>query len=325
MSLMAKGHSDVPRAWAAALEQVLAAVDPTGRVTEFVLTGQPADGLKALKGDHMWARRTFLRNTSAGDKPLVTLYGGFGDVDPAVLRRWGRVLDESWGTSGMGLTLGDLAGCHWPELLVQQAAACFPSGQLPVTFADLERIAAEDDTTAADLVRMAFTLVPYHRYAGQGAREQLPRLPGFADAVAAHRDIPAATLMSGSVDERVSATSLLTELGEEVLVALAEPLAQAATSTSAQVRAAIRPLIDRIGDAAVHPLRVLAAGGEPGRRACALELLAARPDQRAWAAKTADADRAASVRALSARWAAAGPPPAEAEEEALPELPLLPS
>jgi hypothetical protein len=108
MPLMAKGHNDVPRAWAAALELVLEPVDPTRQVTDFVLTGQPADGLKALKGDHMWARRTFLRNTSAGEKPLVTLYVGFGDVGPAVLRRWGQVLDESWGTSRWGLTLGDV-------------------------------------------------------------------------------------------------------------------------------------------------------------------------------------------------------------------------
>jgi hypothetical protein len=326
MPLMAKGHSDVPRAWAAALEQVLETVDPSQQVADFVLTGQHAEALGALKSSgHPWAWRDGRISNPAMSNPLTTLYAGFGEVDGAVLRRWGRVLDASWGNAGWGLTLGDVAGCHWPELMLQQAGAYVPSGQLPFTFADLERIAAEDDTPSADLVRMAFTLAPYHRYQGHGVRRYLPRLPGFADAVTAHRDIPASTLVSGSVDERIAAASLLAELGDTVLVALAEPLAEAATSASAQARAATRPLIDRIDDAAIDPLRVLATSGEPERRAYALEFLAARPDQRAWALKTADADRAASVRALSARWEAAGTPPSKADEEVLPESPPLPS
>lgn len=92
------------------------------------------------------------------------------------------------------------------------------------------------------------------------------------------------------------------------------------------MRAAIRPLITRIDGPAIDPLRRLAADGEPARRACPLEVLAARPDQRAWALKTAAADQAASVRALSARWEA-GNAPAEAGEEIeiLPESPPLPS
>jgi hypothetical protein len=114
-------------------------------------------------------------------------------------------------------------------------------------------------------------------------------------------------------------------LGDMVLGALAEPLVAAATSTSAQVRDATRPLIARIdGESTVAPLRGLAADGTPERRAHALELLAARPDQREWALKTAAADRAASVRALSARWETAEPP-AETGEELLPALLPLPS
>jgi hypothetical protein len=69
----------------------------------------------------------------------------------------------------------------------------------------------------------------------------------------------------------------------------------------------------------------LAADGTPERRAHALEFLAARPDQRAWARQTAAADRAASVQALLARWDAADAPAEIAEEEPLPELSPLPS
>ena len=41
MPWFGKGRSDVPSAWAAALGQLLEAMDPTHKVAEFVLTGQP--------------------------------------------------------------------------------------------------------------------------------------------------------------------------------------------------------------------------------------------------------------------------------------------
>jgi Domain of unknown function (DUF4132) len=322
MPWLGKGRGDVPRAWAAALEQVLQAVDATRQVAKFVLTGQHAEALKTVKSRHPWVQGNGRWNSDAAKRAMATLYAGFGDVDAAVLRRWGRVLDATW-TAGWGLTLGDVAGCHWPELMLKQAAACVPSAPLPFTFADLERIAAEDGTPPADLVRMVFTLAPYSRYQGPTVRGYLSRLPGFADAVAAHRDVAASTLVSGSVEERVAAASLLGMLGDTVLGALAEPLGEAATSTSAQVRDAVRPLIARIDGAAVGPLRRLATDGKPDRRVYALELLAARPDQRAWAIQTAGADRAATVRALSARWAAADMPAATIEEPPPEPPPLL--
>jgi hypothetical protein len=325
MPWFGKARSDVPRSWAAALEQVLQAVDPTRQVAEFVLTGQHIEALKTLKGGHPWVQHAGGRNGDAARNAMAKLYAEFGDVDAAVLRRWGRVLDAALGTTQVwGLTLGDVAGCHWPELMLRQAAAGAASTPLPFTFSDLERIAAEDGTPPAALVRMAFTLAPHSRYQRHTAREYLPRLPGFADAVATHRDTAASALVSGSVDERVAAATLLDALGETVLGPLAGPLAEAATSTSAKVRDAARPVIARIDGPAVQPLRRLATDGRPERRAHALELLAARPDQRAWAIQTADADGAASVRALSARWEAAdtsAPPVAES----LPELPPLPS
>jgi hypothetical protein len=317
-------RTEVPRTWAAALEQVLEGADPTRQVATFVLTGRHVEALKTLKSGHLWLSQGGPRNSDAAKKAVATLYAGFGDVDATVLRRWGRVLDAAWGTQGWGLELGDVAGCHWPELMLRQGAAGASSGPLAFTFADLERIAAEDGTPSADLVRMAFTLAPYSRYLRRTARECLPRLPGFADAVAAHRDVAASKLVSGSVDERVAAATLLGLLGETVLGPLAEPLVEAATSTSAKVRDAARPVIAGVGGAVVKPLRRLATDGKPERRAYALELLAGHPDQRAWAIQTAAADGAASVRALSARWEAADTPAATGEES-LPELPPLPS
>src|SRR5262249_4233500 len=176
-------------------EQVLESVDPRGQVAEFVLTGQRGEALKPLKSAYPWVQQIGRWNNDAAKKAIATLYAGFGDVDAAGLRRGGRGVDAPWGTHGWGATLGDVAGCHWPELMLQQAAAGSSSAPLPFTFADLERIAAEDGTPPAALVRMAFTLAPHSRYQSRTARGYLPLLPGFADAVAAHRDVAASTLV----------------------------------------------------------------------------------------------------------------------------------
>jgi len=91
MGLVGKGCGDVPRAWAAALEQVLETKDPTGQVADFVLTGQHAEALKT----GLRVPQVGRRNMDAVNKATATLYAGFGAVGAAVLRRWGRVLDAS--------------------------------------------------------------------------------------------------------------------------------------------------------------------------------------------------------------------------------------
>src|SRR5262249_14886082 len=118
-----KSRTDVPRAWAAALEQVLEAVGARRQVSEFVLTGQHVEALMTLKSGRPLVQQIGRWNSDAAKKAMATLYSGFGDVDAAVLRRWGKVLDAARGNFGWGLTLGDVAGCHWPELMLLQAAA----------------------------------------------------------------------------------------------------------------------------------------------------------------------------------------------------------
>src|SRR5215469_12229324 len=72
MSWFGKGRSDVPRTWVAALEQVLQAVDPTGQLADFVLTGRHAGALKTLKGGRpyrgqsMWPCDSRMRAPSSG-------------------------------------------------------------------------------------------------------------------------------------------------------------------------------------------------------------------------------------------------------------------
>lgn len=54
MPLFGKVRSDVPSVWAAALKQLLEAMDPTRKVAEFVLTGQPAEALKNAANGRQW-------------------------------------------------------------------------------------------------------------------------------------------------------------------------------------------------------------------------------------------------------------------------------
>jgi hypothetical protein len=322
MPVSGTGRGDVPSAWAAALEQVIDALDLSQQVAEWVLTGQHIEAMKTVgSGDPVDVYNRW--NGAAHNKVLVSLYAGFGEVDAVVLRRWGWVLDAALGIRAYAMHLGGVAGRHWPELMLNQAAAGTPSGPLPFSFADLERIAAVDGTPPASLIRMAFTYGRRYNFHIRSFHGYLARLPGFADAAAAHRDIPASALGSDSVEGRVAAATLLGMLGEPALSALCEPLVDAATCTKALVREAARPAIDQLADAAVGPLRALATEGTLERRGHALELLAARQDQRSWAIQTAAADRAASVRALSAGWAAADALAAAAEP--LTELPPLPS
>ena len=110
MSWFGKGRSDVPRTWVAALEQVLQAVDPTGQLADFVLTGRHAGALKTLKGGQWWVQHAGTRNGGAAKKAMATLYAGFGDVDAAVLRRWGRVLDAALGAQVWGWNSATTSG-----------------------------------------------------------------------------------------------------------------------------------------------------------------------------------------------------------------------
>ncbi|HET7431604.1 MAG TPA: DUF4132 domain-containing protein [Nocardioides sp.] len=323
MPLFGKGRGDVPRAWVSALETVVAPLGQRRAFVDYVVSGGSVPALGMHQGQGRgWVKRGFDSGGAAGQAALTALYAGFGDIPAPVLRRWGRVLDAAWGSSAWGVSLGQVGGGHWPELMLSQALSTSRAGgPTALTFADLERIAAEDGADAAALLRAFFEVPPYARYERNSVRDNLGRLPGLGDALVGHVSLVASVLTSSSVDDRLAAVAVLRTLDDQRLATFAEPLADAATTTSTQVRDAVRPVLARLGDAAVVPLRALATDAKPEQRAQALELLlTTRPDQRAWALEQAGADRAASVRAVAARWEAAEHAEA-APPEALPPLP----
>lgn len=317
------------RSWAQSLEKVVSSLPNVSGVTDYVLTGRGPGVLAALPKAVGATHSSWfpMRNGYQGAADLAalrSLYAGFADVDAVVLRRWGHVLDAAQGIhAGWGTTAAPLAGKHWHDLMIaQMVAATRGSGPLPAAFADLARIAALDGETPADLVSALLTRSTRwghsHRYDG----EQLGRLPGLGDALVEHRSLVAAALRDGTVDARVAALAVVdAALTDTQLEAVVEPLVDAATATSAQVRERAQPVLVRVGGAAAA-LRGTAVQGTPQTRARALELLAERPSEVAWARETALADRAPSVQALVARWDAAAA--AAVDEPADDELRLDP-
>ncbi len=324
MSLFGKGRGDgAPRAWAKALEALLAEIPERRSLVDFVLTGRHSETLPSVARTP-WLSQAHDRGDLVDRAALTALYGGFADVDADVLRRWGRVLDEAFGPHSWGLTLGTVAGGHWLELMVNQAASVSGGGALPITFADAERIAAVDGAGPDDVLRAVFELPPYTRYAGRATRHDLGRMPGFPEALLARQALVGAALTSGTVEERIAALTVVQVLDDAQLATFADSLAEAATAGSQQVRDAAAPLVGRLAGASVAPLRTLATEAKPDQRARALELLVAVPDQHDWAVATATNDRAASVRAVAARSDAAQPCEA-VDDLPLPEPRPLPS
>lgn len=309
------------REWVGALRKVVAHLDGDEAVVDYVLTGQDPAALRRVPVQSWYSMGS--RESHPQAAALRTLYAGARDVDAAVLRRWGQVLDRVHGAAQWGLVLGPVAGCRWHELMLVQAdASTRASSPLPLTFDDLVRIAAVDGATPADLLTAVLTVQGPQGHVHGRSRAALVRTPGFGDALTAHRELVSAALTVRDVDGRLAALDLVgLTLSDEALVDLVEPLAVGATASSAQVRGAAQAVLDRTGTAAVPPLRAIARGGRPDARARALDLLAELPDEYDWAVATAEADRAESVRSMPARWEADRAAAAAGVPDVLPDAP----
>ncbi|PJI93512.1 DUF4132 domain-containing protein [Luteimicrobium subarcticum] len=303
--------------------------DALGRVLEphggddavrYVLTGEGADVLARLP------RTSFHRFPHLAGSDAEQVCAGLAG-DPGVLRRFGRVLDAVAGHGRWGFVLGELGGERWPELVLWFATeAAGTTRPLPLGFDDLVAAAAADGRTRADLLACMFDVGDYATYrSGRDWYVRLAPLPGLVDALREHEPLVQAAVTSGSVVRRECVLALLGSAVDDAgLVPFAPATVAAATGSSGQVRDAARPLLVRLGDAAVEPLREVATGGNPEQRRNALTLLGARPDQREWAVSTAAADRAASVRTVAAQLAAAAAADdADGQEEPLPDLPAV--
>lgn len=329
----------VPREWRTALEQLLAPLDdqgsgpgrsPAGKhlarsARDYVLTGEPVSVLQAVQGTanhqlvfHLWASHRF------DDRAAVarTLCARMGAVPPEVGVRLGRVIEAS---SAHGHGLGQPAHLRWAEAMLVSFLHAITSGdrsreaRIPLGIGLLEAMLASTGRSGAELVAAAFRSTGAPSYYGHGQfRRALRSLEGYAEAVAHHADAIRPAFAQPKVDDRLVVLEMLAGLPTSAVQPFAAELAEYATGTSSQVRAASYGPLQACGPAAVAPLQEIARQGRPAARLEALVLLRAMTDPalQEWALETAGEDRAASVRALVEQWTAPGDE-AEAEQPVL--------
>lgn len=303
-----------------ALDGVLSPLAPAlaGRVRDYVLDGGAAGWLAELAPGGPGQGGVLVPGYTYGNHPRTEahqqLTAAMADVSPVVLLRWARVLESSFGPAAWAFELADLDGRHTAESLLVAVANTHlaqlqrGSGTVPLPHATLEDVLAEDGSPRSAILVRAFRQNPQRYMSGLGRlRPLLRRMPGYEDAVRRHAAELRPHIGSGDVRDRLVAAQMLQGLPPEVLALFAEGLAELATASSAQVREAAAPLVATCGAAISEPLRVLSTGGKPDQRVQALRLLwslANDDDARAWARRIAAEDRAASVQALAAEWAA---------------------
>lgn len=248
-------------------------------------------------------------------KPHGALYAKAPGATPEMLVRWGKVLaaatqphQPNWGIAVDG-------DRHWVEALLQHASGTAMNSWSSdtdtirgLTADALEAALVADGAPADELVRAALATPVDTNYWAPGRLRAVGGLAGFADALRRHATTVARLLPNPTVAQRVHMLGMLANADASTLAGLAPVLADLATSSSKQVRAAVEPLVPTLGESLVLPLQRLAIEGKPEVRQHALRQLASlaqslgKPAIDTFARQTAAADKAASVQALITEW-----------------------
>ncbi len=308
---------EVPQGWRDALVASLGGVyerDPAlgDRVLAQVLTGSDPAVPPDLR-TYVASRFTDHFFRYAGEPGVLgarELLRTLGTVPPAVALRFARLVEGSTWPHHLGLR--SVAGGRWCEALVLLAAAAFghtrhASAPVDLDLGVLEALVAYAGGDPRDVTAIAFEEADArYSYLNHGYDHTLPAMPGYDDAVRRHVGHLRETVLAAGVDGRLQAVPLLAALSDETLALFAAQVVDYATSSSSKVRAAAAPLLPRIVEASLAPLRAVAGTGKPEARTLALRALhgTGLADQQTWAVERAGEDRAASVNALLDEWAA---------------------
>lgn len=313
---------NVPREWAENLEALLAPIDakPAGGGTpivadmlRYVLVGEPANVVATVVsrkdvGEHL----QIIGWRQPGDRPeQKVLYAQFDEIPPAVGVRWARLLEAATGNQHYAFALKP-GGALWPEALLYHAAGRSVGSYSNVAprapflaAATMERLLEADGLPASAVLVAAFSA-----HAQAYRAELVGHMPGHDEAIHRHLDTLRPLIVAGGVTERVHALGMLKKAGSATLVALARELADLATCSSKQVRAAAEPLVRRVPDAIAPSIENLARAAKPDQRVAAMRLLwslgetPALATLRERARELAAADKAPSARELIAEWTA---------------------
>ncbi len=315
----------VPASWVEILRGVLAPVDtakPGGRrgladdLLSYVLAGEPVAVLGEVHqaagvGETLQITgHSFGRDLRIGSK----LYPQFDAIDPVFLLRWGRLIAACVGDPRYFCTQFP-RGEHWLEALLIHASgesvhsygsrSSRPTG---ITGQSLDRLCAAAELAPSAWLQSAFATSVQSHYGASSRLMTFTRLPDFAAAVTRHAEALRPLLLPKEVDQRVHVLALLAAADDAALAAFPAELAELATASSKQVRAAAEPLVRRLSGTARAPLRELATQAKPDQRLLALRLaftLARKSEDAAWQAELraiAAADKAPSIQALPGEW-----------------------
>jgi hypothetical protein len=323
----AKQAEGVPASWARQLESLLEKADQLkgigrrglGRdLAGYVLREDPIAVLAEVgRSDALGALFGLTWGMAGKDNGELSrrLYPGMHALPPAVVVRWGQLIVTSVAArmSHWRLTLPPDA--VWAEALMEHAGAEWVNSRTPGTPSPCELpLPVVEAALEAAGHPPATLLVACFATPLAGASWIAPRLkvirrmPGYADAVARHREALQPHLLPSSVDQRLHVLDMLGALDDAGLAAFAGEIAEHGASSSKQVRAAAEALARRIAPGMTAPLSALATAGKPEQRLNALRLLytlgAASGDAavQAWVRETALADKAPSVQALPSEW-----------------------
>jgi hypothetical protein len=310
--------------WPAALRSSLSRLDDDASVrpgiaddvVRYVMRGEPAS--MVAEAGQSGRIATVLGVFGYGHRSEAQsreLFGPFATLPAAVALRWAQlVAAAATSKDDSGTDRGYAADTPWPEIFMMYACGIGPnvwsSNTAPLRFlpaSQFEAMLALAGQDPATLLTTAFTPREEAFY-GSAHGPLLAQLAGYARYVHRHVTSIVGLLPTPGVPLRLHRISLLQGLQADTLAILAPELAELATGSAGQVRAACEPLLQRAGVAARAPLETIARDGKADQRVLALRLLwkmAADAGDSAMADKLRSAaahDKAAAVKALVQAW-----------------------
>jgi len=313
----------VPAEWAKRLRQALEPLEKAGGTSfrsglaadifGYVLTGEPA-GIPGEVAQHPVIGECLQITGFRYPQPKSPVYEGLESVPVPVILRWARLLEACAAQARVTCQLAFPQGTRWPELLMVHSTGSGLTGYSServcrgLTAPLMEVLLAEAGLDPSCLMQAAFGAQVASTYGVTETAQMIARLEGYADALEHHVEAVRPLIRTPTVNQRLHVLGLLAKAKPATLASLANELADLATASSKQVRAAAEPLIRKGGMEMAEPLRTLALKGQPDQRGHALQLIKTLADQHGdgdlvrWVRETAAADKAASVQALLKQW-----------------------
>lgn len=241
---------EIPARWTSSLSTMVTSFGPRSwedveATLDHLLTGTPAlpprlDGGRARE-----------RSLSGYETAHRVVLSGLADVPPAVVLRWARLRLLLVGPAPRTM-MPTAAGVV--EVLLDDMATVFdaPRNPVPVDVAVLEAMVEQAGLPATSVLLSAFQPGPQAQDPlPSRACETLVVMRGYDEALVRHAAVMRLHLMGFDPRGQVRATRMLAHAATGTLRVYAEAVATLAESAEPTVRAAARPLVQRIE--ASHP------------------------------------------------------------------------